>query len=90
MDTMDKDNNSYNKIMVKIIKKLWYNCKVCEGCDSIVYVDDALCSVCRAYRFDESKLAVHTAADKILTDKDATFQHTGFFSTVYSGLSSLT
>jgi rRNA maturation endonuclease Nob1 len=41
----------------------WY--KVCEGCENVVDKIDAICPVCLAYRFDESRVRIVQQAEII-------------------------
>jgi rRNA maturation endonuclease Nob1 len=45
--------------------KEWYWFKVCEGCESIVDIDDALCPICNAYRFDSSEERIKERAPEV-------------------------
>lgn len=55
---MDDELKDLKETIIANIIREWYWYKVCEGCESIVDISDAMCPVCRAYRFDKTKARV--------------------------------
>jgi rRNA maturation endonuclease Nob1 len=50
----------------------WYWFKVCEGCENVIDTGDAVCPVCKSYRFDENKKRIIERA-KVVSDKYCDF-----------------
>ena len=73
MNLAENDTIRYKRELVKSIKKFWFGYKVCDGCESIVLEDIAVCPICLTYRFDHTKNGINNAANKILTDDYSIF-----------------
>ena len=75
---MCQDDPEYRKLLAKTIKRFWFGYKICEGCDSIVLVETSVCSICKAYRFDEDKKRIFDTADELLTQPSDVTSHTDY------------
>jgi len=48
---VDEEIKKRKLLAKKIIKNIFYY-KLCEGCESVIFVDSIFCPVCQGYRFD--------------------------------------
>jgi recombinational DNA repair protein RecR len=78
MCTDCQDDPKYRKNLAKLITRFWFSYKVCEGCDSIVVDETAVCPVCKAYRFDTTKKSIIKGAKNLATNPRSSVLYTDF------------
>ena len=64
--------NKQKEDIIESVKRFWFGYKVCEGCDILLAEEMHVCPVCKAYRFNDSKECIITAAEKLLEKYNTT------------------
>jgi rRNA maturation endonuclease Nob1 len=68
---VDEEIKRRKALAKKIINNIFYY-KLCEGCESVIFIDSIFCPVCQGYRFEHNLDKIEQAATVLSKRKQQT------------------